>query len=357
MRHLKVVIMLAALLLSAHAESITRRWTNDDGKSIQAALGTYDGTTVTLLMNGKEFKTPASKLSQEDRDWLAKWQEEQAKLKQEQAGRLAKLLGVRANVPISHRYGQTTEDYFKGPLGKALRKFYDTKMSICDVANKGLFMKCDESVAWKGETMVAYCPASYLGESTPMGVYINISPGAAPIGLRDGYQQVMDHRKMIYASPSGTANDRSDVRRMALALDALATVRAEYKIDESRVFVGGMSGGGAMASWMAVYFPEFRGAINQVRTENIPSQTCFPTVEQAEVRSISKRKQAYAFITGPKDMNYKGIVESIPSWKKQGFVVKLFDVPGMGHENASAATLEEALKWAEEASEAPRKIK
>jgi len=349
---LRLLLVIASLsgTSAAFAESgpVTRKWTNDTGRVIEAELSAYDGTNVTLVMKGKEFTIPVAKLSQEDRDWLVKW-------KEEKQASIAGLIGLRKNVPITHRYGQTTADYFKGPFGKSLRNFYDTKVSICDDGAKGLFMKCDESVAWKDETMLAYCPAAYQGEATPMGVYINISPGDGPIGLREGYGEVMDKLKMIYASPSGTSNAKPDVRRMALALDTLATLRAEYSVDESRIFVGGMSGGGAMSSWMAVYFPEFRGAINQVRTENIPSETCFPTVEQGDVRSIAKRKQAFAFVTGPKDMNYKGIVASIPSWEQQDFIVKLFDIPEMGHENAPADALEDALRWAESSSQPPKR--
>jgi hypothetical protein len=95
------------LTTSAETEPVTRKWTNDNGKVIEAELGSYDGTNVTLVMKGKEFRIPIAKLSQEDRDWLAKWQEECK-------SRIAGLLGLRKNVTISHRYGQTTGDYFKG---------------------------------------------------------------------------------------------------------------------------------------------------------------------------------------------------------------------------------------------------
>ncbi len=350
--HIPILLLIAVfswtLAVQAESEPVTRKWTSDTGRVIEGELGAYDGINVTLVVKDKEYKLPINKLSKEDRDWLAKW-------KDEQKDRIAQLLGTRKKVPISHRYGSAPDDYFKGPFGKSLRNFYDTKVSICDDGGKGLFMKCDESLAWKDETMLIYCPSDYQGDSTPMGVYINISPGDAPIGLREGYGPVMDKLKLVYASPSGTSNARSDVRRMALTLDTLATLRAEYQVDESRIFVGGLSGGGAMSSWMAVYFPEFRGAINQVRTERIPSETCFPTVESDDVRSIARRKQAYAFVTGSKDMNYQGIVASIPSWEEQDFVVKLFDVPGMGHENAPAEALEAALRWAEESSLPPKR--
>ena len=339
-------LAIGLLPASAQEEPVSRQWTNTEGKAIEASLGNYDGHTVTLIMKKKEYNLPVDKLSKEDQDWLAQWQKEKDE-------KLTGLLGERKNVPISHRYGQSTDDYFKGPFGKKLREHYDSMTLSGEDAEKypEWLMKCDEAVSWKDETMLVYCPASYKGESTPMGVYINISPMERPIGLREGYAAAMDHLNLIYASPSGASNNRSEIRRMALALDALATVRAEYTVDNSRVFVGGMSGGGAMAAWIAGYFPEFRGSIDQVRGMNMPED--FPTIDEGDVRSIQRRKQAWVCISGPKDMNYKFIKGSIPQWENQGFIVKFFDVPGMGHGNAPADTLEAALRWAEASSQPP----
>ncbi len=341
--------LLAGSLTCAFAQNdtVTRKWTNDAGTVIDAELGAYDGTTVTLLMNGKEFNVPVEKLSAADRDWLANW-------KKENEERMASLVGLRQDAPITGRYGKTTDDYFQFPKGKDVRKFYDTVTSICDDTKKGLFMNCEESVAWERQTMLVYCPPNYRGEETPMGVYINISAGAKPIRLVDGYDKVMERRKMIYVSPSGTSNSQSDVRRMVLALDSLATLKKDYKIDADRIFVGGVSGGGAMSTWMTIYRPEIRGAICQVRNHYIPSQGCFPTVEEGDIREITRRKQAYAWVTGPKDFNYKAILKSTPTWEPKGFIAKLFDVPGMAHQSAPAEALEEALTWAEESSSPPK---
>lgn len=137
-------------------------------------------------------------------------------------------------------------------------------------------------------------------------------------------------------------------------LDTIATLRKEYNIDDLRIFVGGVSGGGAMSAWLTVYFPEFRGAICQVRNAYIPHEQCFPTIEQRDVRGIARRKQAFAWVTGPKDFNYKHILSSEPHWTEQKFVSKAFDIPGMKHEPAPAKALEAALTWAEEASNPPK---
>lgn len=50
-------------------------------------------------------------------------------------------------------------------------------------------------------------------------------------------------------------------------------------------------------------------------------------------------------ISGDKDQNYQEILSSSRSWESNGFDYRFFDVPGMGHVNASPASLEEALKW------------
>ena len=343
----RILILLFVFPSALLAQNSSRKWTNSNGIVIDAELASYDGSVATLIKNGKEFPVKVETLSEEDRQWLTNWQKEKTK-------KFESLIGLLENIPISHRYGKTTDDYFAGPFGAKHRKFYDTKVSICDDGKKGLFMKCDESVAWKDQNMLVYCPPSYKGESTPMGIYINISAGDTPIALKQGYDKVMDQRKLIYASPYGTSNNQSDVRRMALVLDTLASLRANYQIDNSRVFVGGVSGGGAMSSWMAVYFPEFRGALNQVRNAYIPSESCFPSVDEGDVKGIVRRKQAFAWITGPKDFNYKHILLSAPTWNKKGFVSKLFDVPGMSHGSAPADALAQALDWAEASSMPPK---
>ncbi len=348
---LPLVLVTLNLLLSWFALTASaRQWTSSDGKTIDAELVRFDGSTVTLLANGKEYALPLSRLSVEDQAWL---QEQAAKEEEEKAARLKEIVGLRTEAPIEHRYAASTEGYFEGPFGDRLREFYDTTASIVDVPDKGVFMDCAESVAWKGETMTVFCPPSYERDGSPHGVYINIAAGKSPIKVMDGCEEAMERLKMIYASPSGTSNADSDVRRMALALDTLATLRKTYAVDDSRVFVGGSSGGGAISAVMGVNYPEFRGVLCQVRNFDVPHTYCVPYVEKSEVPAIANRKQAWAWITGPEDRNHDYVVRTSVTFESDGFVSMLFDIPGMKHQPASADTLEKALRWAEASSAAP----
>jgi hypothetical protein len=211
---LALPFILPSLLLAGNP---SRQWTNTEGVVIEAELAGFDGSVATLIKGGKEFRLPAAKLSEEDRKWLTEWKDKRTKL-------TASLIGSRQGAPISHRYGTSTDDYFSGPFGKRDSKFYDTNDSNSDDGKKVQYMKCDESEAWKDQTMVVYCPSSYQDGTSSMGVYINISAGDNPIALKEGYDKVMDKRRMIYASPTGTSNSQSDVRRMALVLDTLERV-------------------------------------------------------------------------------------------------------------------------------------
>ena len=84
--------------------------------------------------------------------------------------------------------------------------------------------------------------------------------GDGPIGLREGYEQVMDKLKLVYASPSGTSNAKSDVRRMALALDTLRVRR------ETADLVRSLHGGTAdLAGRISAFFDLTGGGIRRAR--------------------------------------------------------------------------------------------
>jgi predicted esterase len=81
--------------------------------------------------------------------------------------------------------------------------------------------------------------------------------------LPKGWDHVLDQFGMIFVSAARSGNDEDIVsRREPLALIAAQNVMAQYPIDPSRVFVGGMSGGSRMALRLALAYPDlFRGAL------------------------------------------------------------------------------------------------
>jgi hypothetical protein len=271
-----------------------------------------------------------------------------AESESERQGKLAALLGVRRNAPIAARRWERWQDYYEKSLfGKAMLHFFTKERSIVDDPKRGLFVSAEAAVRPSDykPTMMVYCPQSYDG-AMKMGVYIHIEPGNAAMTPSEGYQEVMDSARCIFASPNGVGNNQGDMRRVAVTLDALAQLRKDYTIDENRVYVGGTSGGGAESVLATICYPkDFRGCVDAVRDFTFLSQRCLPFAKPADVHKSKKYGQPLAFVTGPQDFNYPRIQRSIPDWKHKGFTVRLFDVPGMKHESAPPATLKEALKW------------
>jgi hypothetical protein len=69
-------------LLPAEAQLATpeplRQWTLDNGNHFQAAVSTFDGTTVTFRMpNGTKAPAPLARLSGEDQQFVTEWQKKQ----------------------------------------------------------------------------------------------------------------------------------------------------------------------------------------------------------------------------------------------------------------------------------------
>ena len=74
---------------------------------------------------------------------------------------------------------------------------------------------------------------------------------------------VLDQFGMIFVSAARSGNDEDIIsRREPLAVLAALNVMAQYPVDPSRVFVGGMSGGARMALRLALAYPDlFHGAL------------------------------------------------------------------------------------------------
>lgn len=194
-------------------------------------------------------------------------------------------------------------------------------------------------------TMTVYVPPGYDG-TVNYGVLVYISPGNGGVGLVPGWDKLFEERKLIYCSPSGTGNDQADMRRIALALDSVATIRANYKIDPKRLFVSGTSGGGATATMLGVNYEEFM-AIDCARGSYPDSPSCFPYLDAGDIREVARQKKRFAWVSGPKDRNYQSIIAGVAGWNAAGVESKLFESPEQGHAAGSADLMRQALTWIE----------
>ena len=112
------------------------------------------------------------------------------------------------------------------------------------------------------ETFEVYVPESYEPDAG-YGLLVWISPIDFGGTERPGVQEALDGAKLIWIGANRSGNGRPSWDRGALAIDAARRMAALYDLDPERVYVAGYSGGGRMASGLALHFPEvFRGAFS-----------------------------------------------------------------------------------------------
>lgn len=191
------------------------------------------------------------------------------------------------------------------------------------------------------ESFSLYVPPDYDPNGEPFSVLVWVSPfsdGAIPDDLRS----VFDEHHMIWIGPNDAGNPRHLFPRSGLALDAAANIGTYYNVDPDRIFVSGLSGGGRVASMLAVDFSDvFKGAfpiigVNtflHVRLESNPNQLVSRFERPAADLVDRARQQPFVIMTGSGDFNREECRLTEAAYEEDGFTdVHLLDIEGMGHE-------------------------
>lgn len=350
-----VGLVTALLGFSTTLHAAPREWTDQaTGRKITAEFVSLEGDQVTLSINGKEYKLPVSKLSPDDQSYLkiVGNPASPAPAPAEPAGTALVKAGKSQKVEIAAKAYPDWNGYYTGRFGKKLKDFYEKSKGIVDSVEVDTGLTPETAVGWTKSpgngtgTMILYVPPNYDG-SEAFGVLVYISPGDGGVELLPGWDRVLQEKKLIYCSPLGTSNKQADMRRIALALDSVATVRASYKVDPNRLIVSGTSGGGAVATTIGVNYAEFL-AIDCSRGTYPDSELCFPYLDAGDIRQVARQKKRFAWVSGPKDRNYPSIKKGVAAWSDAGVESKLFEDPNQGHAAATEDLLRQALSWIEE---------
>jgi len=169
----------------------------------------------------------------------------------------------------------------------------------------------------------------------PHGILVFVHPGfnAQPM---PGWAEVLDRRDLAYIAAEGFGNDKPGDQRALAALLALTHLSRTQQIDGARRYIGGMSGGGKMASQVMSLFPTFfDGALCIVGANPIrPEAKVAPQVAGKRV----------VFMTGNKDFNHYDVVAAYRRLVEAGLArAYLIDLPGFGHQYPDAGQLDAAL--------------
>jgi predicted esterase len=177
----------------------------------------------------------------------------------------------------------------------------------------------------------------WLAEPARSGVLIFVSPtdsGVPPAGWLPMLQQ----KHLSWIAAEGFGNEKLSAQRVLVALMALKVIQ-QSAVDPARTWIGGMSGGGRIASETAIRFPQkFSGALYIVG-----ANFQMPDDKRLKQRAAANR---YVFITGDKDFNRSDIRRVFSRYQSIGLTASLLmDLPGFAHEYPNADQLRQAIEF------------
>lgn len=215
------------------------------------------------------------------------------------------------------------------------------------------------------ESFYVYMPSDYAKDDS-YGLLVWVSAGESG-RMPEAWSKLMDKHKLIWVSAHRSGNKHSvPGRRMALALDAVHNIKGMYNIDPNRVYVSGISGGGRVASILAVHYPDiFGGGIFVVGVEcweaievtGKPGQFYRPMPKpRPKYLAMAKDQGRYVLLTGDNDFNRVQTHDYYQNgYSKRLKHVLYIQVPGMGHELPGAEWYEKAIVFLDTARASPTK--
>jgi dienelactone hydrolase len=192
-------------------------------------------------------------------------------------------------------------------------------------------------------------------------------------------EDVLAKHELIWVSYNNAGNDVMPNIRMGLALDAVHNMTKRYRIDEERVIVSGLSGGGRMTCMTGIYYPQiFTGAMPIVgtlyfRDVKLPKDEALLALIKPEppegiavwprgllepsARRLKqmKKTQRWVLLAGEKDYNMPQMRAHFEQgFERDGFErAHYLEVEGMGHTYPDAKWYDKALVLLEQGDEDP----
>ena len=152
--------------------------------------------------------------------------------------------------------------------------------------------------------------------------------------------------------------------KFQLVFDAVANARQRYHIDDERLYITGMSGGGKVSSILMMCFPDiFRGAIpivgfgtySQLEDQWGKHHYAYFAKPKRNLLGLAKSRRM-ALMGGPPDFNYDEMVLRQEHLEADGFEqIRFFSYPDMAHQMPTPQRFLAALRWIDEPYELVRK--
>jgi predicted esterase len=170
------------------------------------------------------------------------------------------------------------------------------------------------------------------------GVVVFVSPNASAAPQAD-WIEVLERNNLIWVAAQDFGNTEPTAKRIVAAIMGLTMVRQTFQIDNTRVYVAGMSGGGRVAGKVATMFPQlFTGAMYFVGTD------FWTAAEKPLLERIAKNR--YVFLTGENDFNRRETRRVYKKYLRAGVSqVLLMDLPSFGHQYPNGEQFNQAVMF------------
>ena len=285
-----VLVVFFLVTLFAQANTDMRTWTFKDGESFRASLISYDkeNATVTLKKNDiTEGEYKLSELTDLDIEWLKKWRKIQDEM-------TIALVRVGGEFTHSQTIGDLAHDYY------------------------------------------CYFPEKYQDSQEALPLLILFSPGGRGQGVLKRHIEAAEKVGFILVSADVFKNNTSfDILDPAFA-ELLETIKANVTFDPNQIFMGGLSGGGALAYHYSAKFSENWAGIYS-NGGWLGGEKFYDLAFPLGMR--------VAMVNGHKDGGANNWVErDTEALEKRLALVKVFSFEG-GHQVADVATQMKAMAW------------
>ena len=172
----------------------------------------------------------------------------------------------------------------------------------------------------------------------PSGVLVFVKSGESGEMPSDWTAQ-LDARNLIWIAAEDFGNEHPSAQRILATIAALKFIESTATIDAKRLYLGGISGGGRIASQIMARFPQyFRGALFIVGAD------FWTASEEPFLPQIVANR--YVFITGSADFNQLSMQRVYSKYRRAGVTAAmLMDLPHFGHQLPNAEQLGKAIDF------------
>jgi len=178
----------------------------------------------------------------------------------------------------------------------------------------------------------------WWSETKHPGLLVFVSPTDSGEPPR-GWLELLRRKQLSWVAADGFGNEKPSAQRVLVAMMALSLAQRSAGLDRKRIYIGGMSGGGRIASMTAPRFPQmFSGGLYIVGAN-------FGMPDDAQLLRQAAENR-YVFITGDKDFNRSDMKRVFSRYRRKGLESSLLmDLPGYAHEYPNAEQLGHAIDF------------